>query len=344
MRNRLFIISIGAWIVGLVACSAILSDGESRPIRDVGPHFSHTQHVDLGLDDCSMCHEAGEDGMPGMPERDFCMECHEEIDPEKPENQRAGAFFDAEGQGLWVHAVRLDDEQIFDHAKHVESAESCNDCHADVAQGEVVTVGSRVSMDECMACHAEKAPEYNECSTCHKELREDVMPKSHLAGWDRAHGRHAILGDYDDLPRDCALCHQERSFCDDCHRTEAPRDHTNAFRFHGHAARASMDRTSCDTCHTTDSCAECHRDAQPRSHRAVWGAPFNRHCNGCHIPVSSFSEVGCGVCHDDTPSHGSAPVRPPNPIHQTNDPNACRACHTPPEHPDNGQSCLLCHQ
>lgn len=344
MRNRIFILSMCAWIVGLVACSAIMNDGESRPFREVGPHFSHPQHVELGLDDCSVCHEPGENGVPGMPARDFCMECHADIDPEKPEDHQAGSFFDADGNGQWSNAVKLDPERIFDHAKHVESNESCTDCHAAVVTGAMIPVGSRLTMQECMSCHEQKAPDYNDCSTCHKELREDTRPKSHLAGWDRAHGRAAIAGDFDDLPRDCALCHQQKSFCDDCHRAEMPRDHTNAFRMHGHAARASIDRDRCETCHTTDSCSECHKDAMPRSHRAVWGEPFNRHCNGCHLPVQSFGEVGCAVCHEDTPSHATAPMRPGNPIHQTNDPNQCRECHTPMEHPDNGQSCLLCHQ
>ena len=264
--------------------------------------------------------------------------------PEKPEDHQAGSFFDADGNGQWSNAVKLDPERIFDHAKHVESNAACTDCHAAVVTGAMIPVGSRLTMQECMSCHEQKAPDYNDCSTCHKELREDTRPKSHLAGWDRAHGRAAIAGDFDDLPRDCALCHQQKSFCDDCHRAEMPRDHTNAFRMHGHAARASIDRDRCETCHTTDSCSECHKDAMPRSHRAVWGEPFNRHCNGCHLPVQSFGEVGCAVCHEDTPSHATAPMRPGNPIHQTNDPNQCRECHTPMEHPDNGQSCLLCHQ
>ena len=343
MRNRLYIVWVGLWALGLVACSAVLST-EDRPVRESGPQFSHVQHIDMGIDDCSFCHGDPDAEVAEMPTLEVCNECHEDIDPEAEEGHRALDYFDEDGKGLWAKPMKDDGSDVmFHHGVHAAQDETCMLCHADVAASEQVLNGHSFSMENCMTCHAEHAPESNQCSTCHEKIREDVAPRSHRGNWDRAHGRHAILGDYDDLPRDCAYCH-ERSFCDDCHQAEAPRNHTNHFRLAGHASMASIDRDSCNVCHTSDSCFECHQQVAPRSHRGVWGAPFNRHCNGCHIPAAAREGSGCGVCHADSPSHMMAPPRPGNPIHQTTDSNLCRECHTPPEHPDNGQSCLLCHQ
>jgi hypothetical protein len=197
-----------------------------------------------------------------------------------------------------------------------------------------------------MACHDQYAPTKNECDTCHREIRMDRPPKSHLAGWKRTHGRMARMGELDPLPKDCALCHK-RSECDMCHRAEMPANHTNTWRLRGHGIAASFDREVCRVCHTTDSCFLCHQNTKPRTHTATWGSPFNRHCLGCHLPLQSSDDQGCVVCHKSSPGHASAPPRPGNAVHMTQDPNQCRLCHTPIAtvgHPDNGQSCLLCHQ
>lgn len=339
------IIGVAVLLGGLLLLveSCVHSDSGSAPARPEGPWFDHGGHLDRGLT-CADCHGEQDAGSNAMPELAFCNMCHEGLDEGKPENKTAAAFFDEKGQGLWVHAGALDDEVVFDHGAHVASAQGdCAACHADVMRSEAVPVEAGPDMADCMACHQEKAPGYLDCASCHREIRRDRRPESHRKAWMVEHGRIARLAGWDEMPENCSWCHT-RSSCTECHRAEKPRSHNNLWRLHGHAAMASIDRSRCQVCHTTDSCFACHQQTRPRSHRGTWGAPFDRHCVTCHLPLQGTGETGCTVCHRGTPGHAAAPPRPGNPAHMTSNPSACRECHTPLPHPDNGQTCLFCHQ
>ena len=284
-----------------------------------------------------------------MPTYENCKECHEDVDKEAKPEKHATTFFDADGKrGLWSPSRAIDPEVIFPHGKHVLAKEKkCEACHADVVASTGQSTSTYLDMDACIACHKRDAPQYNQCETCHREVRMDRAPKSHHLGWKREHGRLVREGTLspDELPKDCSLCHK-RSDCDMCHQAELPANHTNFFRLRGHATMASFDRDRCRVCHTTDSCFLCHQNTKPQNHTGTWGAPFDRHCYGCHLPLQSFEDQGCYVCHKSTPGHASAPPKPSNAVHMTNNPNQCRVCHMPGQllhHPDNGDSCLLCH-
>ncbi len=342
MRYWIVGITCASSLVLLAACVALMSPDE-RPARSDGPQFDHAGHIDRGVE-CTDCHGDEDVGYNAMPDLDFCNECHEDIDGEADPEKRATVFFDENGNGSWIHVTALPKETIFDHKAHVDQKDGdCMACHADVAASKEILVGARIDMDECLACHRQEAPQALECASCHREIRRDRAPTNHRPGWIREHGRIARRGGLDPLPKQCGLCH-EKWTCDTCHRAEQPRSHNNLWRLHGHAAAASIDRDQCAVCHTTDSCVLCHERTEPRNHRGAWGDPFNRHCVSCHLPNEGFSDQGCVVCHKSAPSHNLAPPRPGNSVHMTNDPAECRECHTPAPHPDNGQTCLLCHQ
>jgi hypothetical protein len=340
MRRTKNLLFAGIW-VALALASCRLLEPERRPARPEGPVFDHAGHIQRGLE-CANCHGEAGVAFKAMPTLESCLECHEDLDKEKPPEKGARIFFDEGGQGMWIHAGAQDPEIRFDHGAHQKEGMDCLTCHKEVAESTFIPAG-KISMDACIACHAVRAPEYNDCASCHREIRRDRPPKSHHLGWKTEHGRVAREGSFDPLPAECSLCHL-RSDCDTCHRAEKPKNHNMLWRFHGHAAMASIDRDNCSICHTTDSCASCHKDALPRSHRGGFGAPNNHHCLGCHLPLTRFGEEGCAVCHRGTPSHASAPPRPANEPHMTNNPADCRECHMVLQHPDNGQSCLFCHQ
>ena len=312
------------------------------------PKFDHAGHLERDLA-CSDCHGGEDEAWSAMPTQEFCQECHEEIDAEQAdESLRATAFFDEAGQPLWLHQGRQSDEIIFGHDNHVsEDDEGCADCHQGVmdSTSQPTATLARVSMEACEDCHSrdDEAKAYNSCESCHKELREDVAPSDHKGAWIRTHGFIARSGDYDSLPGDCARCHT-RSSCQECHLAEKPQNHTNHFRLRGHGVMASMDRGSCRTCHQSDSCEACHQTSEPRSHRATWGGRFSRHCTSCHVPLQGPGDQSCSVCHRQAVTHDTATQMPGNPPHLTTNSNACRECHAPMPHPDNGQSCLLCHK
>ena len=144
----------------------------------------------------------------------------------------------------------------------------------------------------------------------------------------------------------CAFCHVEPAFCDNCHKDQKPRDHTNLFRIKTHGLLAAVDRTRCQVCHETDFCVRCHENTAPRSHRAGWSGKRSRHCLNCHFPISR--EPSCATCHFQNPPHDTAPPQPPSHLPGLN----CRLCHNstggggakPLMHPDPGINCELCHR
>jgi hypothetical protein len=243
-----------------------------------------------------------------------------------------------------LHATHLGDEVIFSHQSHVARGQECTACHTGIETNERIGHESRMSMDACTACHAKSstsdkaskaAPD--ECATCHKEIRKDREPHSHLQSWKQLHGQ-VVRGGSEELGDRCSLCHTE-STCTTCHMSTPPQSHDNFWRIRGHGVAAEIDRTSCAVCHRPDSCERCHADTLPLSHAGMWGTPRDTHCSVCHFPLQSDA---CVVCHKGTPSHALATPMPP-----THNPGMnCRQCHgvtQPMPHVDNGSTCTMCH-
>jgi len=221
-------------------------------------------------------------------------------------------------------------------------ATKCAVCHGEM-KGTERTQGRMFWMDSCMACHLQNGAS-NACETCHLQVRQDVAPESHHHLWKERHG---------DLARSklerqegrCDLCHTQPQWCEKCHREEPPKSHTNLWRQRTHGVMAAIDRTSCQTCHTTDYCQRCHMETEPRSHRsALWEGTVNTHCAQCHFPIRL--EESCRICHRQDPQHDTAPDMPSWHLPSMN----CRSCHTPTGggappllHVDNGMQCTFCH-
>jgi hypothetical protein len=301
--------------------------------------FNHAIHVQQGLE-CTDCH-AGADSRdePGMPVLAQCQLCHQDLDKEKPPEKHATVLF--EGKVFKAqHAMQLGDEVIFSHQAHVARGQECSACHTGIEASERIGPEIRMSMDGCTACHAKsatatKAPE--DCAVCHKEIRRDREPTSHLHAWTRMHGQVVRAGS-EELGDRCSLCHTE-STCTNCHASTPPENHDNFWRIRGHGIAAEVDRTNCAVCHRPDSCERCHADAMPLNHTGMWGTPRDTHCTACHFPLQSN---GCVACHKGTPSHALATPMPPTHTPGMN----CRQCHgvtQPLPHVDNGSTCTMCH-
>jgi hypothetical protein len=307
------------------------------PVDHAAPAWREQHGTPYGLpaydavpEDCAFCHE-----------QSYCSSCHASA---IPSSHSASGWGDAHGRPYGIAAFNAIPQQCT--LCHQQSY--CNDCHAAAMPSSHEAPGWRYQHGkpfgpeamqalpgQCALCHQQSY-----CNDCHKSAK----PRSHDGSWRVRHGQIARMGAFNELPADCRVCH-DRSTCDTCHLAEVPRDHNNLWRLHGHAAAASIDRERCTTCHRDDSCVLCHQNALPRTHRGSWGSPLNRHCYSCHLPLGTAGEQGCAVCHRGAiPAHQQVPPKPPTLPHQTMDPNACRACHRPPPHADNGQSCLICHR
>ena len=338
-RANLRPIATGILVVGLpvllaVGCQMMLQlSGYQRP------WFNHKVHVVDKKMSCDDCHpDAATAAQAGMPSHDVCETCHEEIDKNKPPEERSTAFF-PEGQPKWTNLAVQPADVIFSHATHVGKNVKCEECHPEIRESTRVPTQEPMRMGQCMECHARyKAP--SECETCHRAIRKDRPTDDHRSNWIEVHGQASRAG-HDERAR-CGLCHTDES-CDHCHQEMKPRDHTNYWRIQGHGAMAEIDRDRCRACHRTDYCDRCHSEVAPRSHRGMWSGTRQLHCLSCHFPLGSAE--GCVICHKSTPGHALAPPKPEEPPHTPF--MNCRQCHFSGQmlpHVDNGSDCSICHR
>ncbi len=299
------IVTVGVPVAAAPAARVIATVG--------GPRLTHAAHMERGLE-CEDCHEMDEDtGAMGYPDRDGCMDCHEDIeeDEEVPPEKSVGVlYFNEDGSPRWQTAIQeYDGDVLFSHAAHAGKAE-CTDCHDNL---EVTPRRKELlyTMNQCSACHVKSAAP-NECATCHEKIRAEVAPASHLAaGWEARHGPRYTALKRSGEENTCAYCHTQQSFCTDCHQSRQPSSHRMpGFGETGHGqqvllAQSRGQTTNCTLCHqNAEFCNNCHQNRLPLSHQQgnfeqahgqmVWqaGGPQEARCTFCHREPAY-----CDGCH-----------------------------------------------
>lgn len=361
-KNRIPLrIAVGVALMGVLSViTSCLTARDPAPSQEQlaaarGFKFDHDLHVQAGLDDCTVCHDpsANLDTALSTPAHDLCSICHEipESNFEPPqdaaEEQKCVFCHTRADYSVTTWKTRLSDEIQWQHEPHVTAEIACATCHANPDEG----LRRETSLKPfCMDCHGqqEERPELNACSVCHSEITMDTIPKFRYGGrlahdspelWEQIHGREARID-----PMYCAMCHETKNRCDDCHSVNAPRNHSNSFKNRTHGMIASWDRNSCATCHEESTCMKCHNEKAPVSHRrANWSGARNTHCVNCHYPPE---RNGCAVCHENiehldakTSPHAFG-IYPPN----------CSRCHPgglPSQAPhvlNSTVHCTVCHQ
>jgi hypothetical protein len=329
------------WCTWLALCAWLaVAACLSMPARRAEPSFPHRVHVVDNKLACTFCHgNVRASDVPGLPPPELCATCHDRFDGEKPPERRVGAFFDEQSRYRKVAVSGRSDEVRFSHQQHVTGSKlECEACHAGVASQDEVPLRPLAVKDECMSCHAQHG-RGSECRDCHVTIDRAWQPPSHAVGWQQLHGDRVHEGSTRSEDR-CTLCHVEATGCNECHQRQLPRSHDQSFRTRTHGLQAAIDRSRCQTCHTTDSCQQCHESTRPVTHRGGFGSPQNRHCVSCHLPLA---DEGCRVCHPGAPSHDLAAPLPNDHVPSMN----CRGCHGAGvrlPHPDGGHACTACHR
>ncbi|HNR29759.1 MAG TPA: cytochrome c3 family protein [Candidatus Hydrogenedentes bacterium] len=322
----------------VVACASFTKGAGTR--RDRGLRFPHATHADdLG---CTDCHDMSRpEGL--IPDHETCSTCHD-IDTDNPTPEQCGMCHTREDYALDARSSVLPAGEIkFSHDPHVAAGLECGVCHEDPDQR---ILPKKATKAFCMDCHQATDPKLNECQVCHETLNKDVRPLYRFGSriqhdapaiWEHLHGKEARID-----PAYCALCHDTPASCEECHRSNPPRNHTVSWRRKGHGFHATVDRSKCVVCHEEDSCIECHENTQPASHRGGWGHPMNRHCVSCHFPPERSN---CTVCHESVEHRGAMP----SPHNFGLYPGACGLCHPGgvpylAPHPLNSTArCTACH-
>lgn len=155
----------GRILLGLIIIATALVAGVwyyfSPEYTDVGYapkqpiEYSHKIHAgQLGLD-CQYCHTSVEKSkQANIPPTQTCMNCHNQIDSQKPEEiQKIRDSWETGESIEWIRVHNLPDYAYFNHAAHINVGIGCESCHGRIDRMEVVFQKEPLSMSWCLDCH-----------------------------------------------------------------------------------------------------------------------------------------------------------------------------------------------
>jgi len=189
---------VASLIVGWVVFPKLLYSRKQQPVA-----FNHVLHNELVDEGCESCHFFREDGSySGVPKLAQCIDCHEEVNGEDPEEAKfVNEYVAKEREVPWLIYARQPDCVFFSHAAHVKLAQmDCETCHGDIGESESLRVyeenrisgysrdiwgrsiagftrnpRDRMKMDVCAECHRTNNANQHSvqthrggCFVCHK--------------------------------------------------------------------------------------------------------------------------------------------------------------------------------
>jgi len=151
-------------------------------------NFSHVTHVQQNKMDCQYCHySVAKAAYAAIPEVESCMGCHKIVSSASLKAQGEAAADSNEKQRLAVSAVEIEklegywtrsepipwvkvhvmpDYVHFNHKRHVKAGVSCQECHGQIPNMQVVERVSSMKMGWCLDCHRQRGASID-CVTCH---------------------------------------------------------------------------------------------------------------------------------------------------------------------------------
>jgi len=188
---------IASLIVGWVVFPKVLYSQKRQPVD-----FNHVLHNEE-VGDCDSCHFFREDGtFSGVPKLAQCIDCHEEVNGEDPEEAKFVNEYVAKAREVpWLIYSRQPQNVYFSHAAHVIMGKmECVTCHGHIGESESLKVyeenrisgysrdiwgrnmagfkrntWDRMKMDDCSECHVKENVNQNSvqthrggCFVCHK--------------------------------------------------------------------------------------------------------------------------------------------------------------------------------
>lgn len=130
--------------------------------------FSHKAHMSFHLS-CAFCHTNPEPGnQMTLPVTETCMGCHARVATGRPSIQQLAKFAQSGKPIPWTPIYSVPAFVYWSHRTHLQAGVTCEMCHGDVAQMEVITKTTNVTtMAGCVACHRRKEAATG-CETCHE--------------------------------------------------------------------------------------------------------------------------------------------------------------------------------
>ncbi|WP_347373860.1 c-type cytochrome [Aequorivita sp. Q41] len=185
VQNQFLVLVFSLFLIlsaGYFAYGYMMQVGVDQGYAPVQPiHFSHKIHAGDNQIDCNFCHSsARKSKTSGIPSLNVCMNCHKnisEVAPETATEDHSKDFYDGEIAKLykavgwdaaeqkytgktepvkWVRIHNLPDFAYFNHSQHVSVAGvSCETCHGEVKEMEIVGQFAPLTMGWCIECHKE---------------------------------------------------------------------------------------------------------------------------------------------------------------------------------------------
>ncbi len=372
-------------IAVLVTTTAVMGAGASKVLAKLSSvQFPHERHARL-FDTCDACHGGvRQAGGRTFPDPSFCAACHDGNVQPRIE---------------WSPPTEPPATNLrFDHVEH--PAIDCANCHQEPGAERMAV--QRAVVGQCTPCHGLEDPHYGsvetDCSTCHLALAEatrltggDIAafpaPPAHAEpGWAERGGHGLQAYEPVEAPAPAGVA----AFCIQCHvdapeqpaiqalqpdsrsliheaALQGPTTHRDPDFLQRHGDLVQRTPTECRTCHTSETCLECHigtpevaRDllpagpgrgigaivqrAPPASHQggfrdrhASAAAAAPQTCAGCHV------RSDCLDCHrpsaaSASPGYHSADFLSRHPSAAYAREGSCSDCHNPMAF------CATCHQ
>jgi len=130
--------------------------------------YSHKLHVGTLKLKCNMCHPNKDPGeIMGIPQASTCMQCHSSVKTDSPAIQKLADYAKSSRQIRWARVYEIPTYVMFSHKAHLEAGNTCQECHAQVAERDQLFREADISMGGCMNCHRMKKAS-NDCSFCHE--------------------------------------------------------------------------------------------------------------------------------------------------------------------------------
>lgn len=131
--------------------------------------YSHRQHLDTALVDCTDCHvQPGDGAAMTFPAIDVCMSCHAAQPATTAALKQLASFAASETPIPWTRVYQLPSYVYWSHASHLEAGLTCGNCHGAVDQNEAMRQETNVATKTgCLTCH-EARQVYSDCGDCHE--------------------------------------------------------------------------------------------------------------------------------------------------------------------------------
>lgn len=291
---------------------------QKPPMREL--IFNHQKHVEQKIE-CTQCHAGIENSeapsLASMPTMTSCNTCHDGL-------QATNTCENCHSQATTLlPASHKQIDWVKEHKRQVRvdaMSNDCSVCHSD---------------NDCAACHAEVGVQQTKGEFLRPlpEFRPSLLGKN-LQVKQNVHSlnyRFTHSFDFRAKRSDCYSCHDQQSFCNDCHTknqdagfsSPIPATHRQqGFIRLGvgsgggwHAFNARKDIESCAACHDVEgrdpACLTCHVDRTPgkgndpkthkvnflMSDKGDWHSNPGSTCFNCHVNTQSAGIGFCGYCH-----------------------------------------------